>query len=84
MKKKPDSTDLVLIDPKNEVKNSKKTKLKLKCKKFYSKAKEIFVKSKPIIKLTQIYLTSSSVIKLFMDIFMIYTFANAGAVYYIY
>ena len=83
MKEKESCTDLILID--NERKPKKKeSKFKLKCKKFYSKAKELFVKSKPIIHLTDIYLTSSAVIKLFMDIFMIYTFGNAGVIYYIY
>lgn len=84
-KKKDFSTDLVLIQTENEVKPKKKeNKLKVKFKKFYSKTKELFIKSKPLIVLTNIYLTSSSVIKLFMDIFMIYTFGNAGFVYYIY
>lgn len=83
MKEKESCTDLILID--NECKPKKKeSRFKLKCKKFYSKAKELFVKSKPIIHLTDIYLTSSAVIKLFMDIFMIYTFGNAGVIYYIY
>jgi hypothetical protein len=62
----------------------KESKLKIKCKKFYAKTKELFIKSKPIIHLTDIYLTSSAVIKLFMDIFMIYTFGNVGVIYYIY
>ena len=82
MKKKESCTDLILID--NECKPKKKERFKLNCKKFYSKAKELFVKSKPIIHLTDIYLTSSAVIKLFMDIFMIYTFGNSGVIYYIY
>lgn len=71
------STDLELI-------KTNQSKLKFNFKKFYVKAKQFFVKSKPIIKLTDIYLTSSSVIKLFVDIFMIYAFTNAGAIYYIY
>ena len=84
-KKKKSSTELALIHIENQVKpKSFKNKLKIKCKKFYEKSKELFIKSKPLIKLTDIYLTTSSVIKLFMDIFMIYTFGNAGLVYYIY
>jgi hypothetical protein len=84
-KKKKDSTELSLIETKNQFSpKSFKSKLKLRCKKVYAKANELFIKSKPIIKLTDIYLTCSSVIKLFMDIFMIYTFGNAGLVYYIY
>ena len=85
IKKKKSSTELELIETDIQGKPKKKeSKLKLKCKKFYAKAKQLFVKSKPIIHLTDIYLTSSAVIKLFMDIFMIYTFGNAGAIYYIY
>ncbi len=84
-KKKDSSNKLSLINPEKQFNpKSFKSKLKLRCKKFYVKAKELFIKSKPIIKFTDIYLTSSSVIKLFMDIFMIYTFGNAGIVYYIY
>ncbi len=84
-KKKNSSTELSLVASENQGNpKSFKSKLKLRCKKFYSKGKELFIKSKPIIQLTDIYLTCSSVIKLFMDIFMIYTFGNAGVVYYIY
>ena len=84
MTKKKESIDLALIRVENEAKPKKKeSKFKLRCKKLYAKTKELFIKSKPIIQLTDIYLTTSAVIKLFMDIFMIYTFGNAGAIYYI-
>jgi hypothetical protein len=70
--------------PEESILVKKENKLKTKCKLLYVKAKILFVKSKPFIRLTDLYLTSSSVIKLIVDIFMIYTFGTVGAVYYIY
>jgi len=70
--------------PEHSILVKKENKFKAKCKLLYAKAKVLFIKSKPFIHLTDLYLTSSSVIKLFVDIFMIYTFASVGTVYYIY
>ena len=82
-KKKKESIELALIRVENEAKPKKESKLKLKCKKLYAKTKELFIKSKPIIKFTNIYLETSAVMRLIFDIWMIYTFGNAGVVYYI-